>query len=81
MRIPKSAPAADVQQPQAPAPASLASASESKQDKLEKRLREEQAQRKAAEQRADELAKQLTTATMEIMRLKAEVYDLQHGLA
>ena len=45
------------------------------------KLRDAQAARKAAEQRADELAKQLATATMEIMRLKAEIYDLTHGLA
>ncbi len=60
---------------QIPAPA------ETQQDKAAKKLREEQTQRRAAEQRADELTKQLSTATMEIMRLKAEIYDLTHGLA
>ena len=45
------------------------------------KMKEAQAARRAAEQRADELSKQLSTATLEIMRLKAEIYDLQHGLA
>lgn len=45
------------------------------------KLKEAHAARKAAEQRAEEIAKQLSAATLEIMRLKAEIYDLQHGLA
>ena len=70
----KEAPALEAPQVITPAP-------EPQTDKTATKLREAQAARKAAEQRADELAKQLTTATMEIMRLKAEIYDLSHGLA
>lgn len=50
-------------------------------DETAAKLKEAQTARRAAEQRADEIAKQLSAATLEIMRLKAEVYDLQHGLA
>lgn len=50
-------------------------------DKSAAKLREAQAARRDAERRAEELQAQLQTATMEIMRLKVEVYDLTHGLA
>jgi hypothetical protein len=54
---------------------------ESQQDNMSKKLKEAIAQRRSAEQRAEELTNQLATSAMEIMRLKAEIYDLTHGLA
>ena len=65
-----------IEAPQAAAPAPDPAA-----DKSAARIREAQAARRAAEQRAEELTKQLAAATLEVMRLKAEIYDLQHGLA
>ena len=49
--------------------------------KLKEQLRDAQTARKDAERQVDELRSQLQTATLEIMRLKVEVYDLTHGIA
>jgi chromosome segregation ATPase len=49
-------------------------------DEAREKLKAAQEAKRAAETRAEELSKQLATATLEIMRLKAEVYDLTHGL-
>lgn len=48
--------------------------------KLKEQLRDAHTARRDAERRADELQAQIQTATLEIMRLKCEVYDLTHGL-
>lgn len=62
-------------------PAIPASAPEPQPDKSAAKLKEAQAARREAERRAEELQAQLQTATLEITRLKVEVYDLTHGLA
>jgi transposase len=62
-----------------PQAAAIIQAPPIKDDSREK-LKAAQEAKRAAEARAEELSKQLATATLEIMRLKAEVYDLTHGL-